>query len=104
MEGVSKEWERKHLCQIADACKALGRDSRLSPERRESFAGLYPLASRLAKGPNRVAERGVSAVVAAFCDACRDVPLHGCLGRRHWSEHCQMLVDAFVHRGKFARK
>jgi hypothetical protein len=85
------DWSRKHLSDLAWACKRCEEDSELSIAQRSAFAEIYPVAKRFSSFPEGGGVNNVATVVDTVCSACRNASLNLCQGRRDWMQPCLII-------------
>jgi len=91
---VTDNWCRKHLFDVASACKTWGEEPTLSITQRKVFAKAYGLARQLSSLPDAGGASNVAAVIHQMCSACQDANLHKCSGRDKWQHPCSLIQNA----------
>ena len=86
-------WSRKHVCDLAGACKQLGEDPLLSAIQRNKFAETYRFAKQFSSFPNAGGAHNVTAVITMVCDACQATLDNDCVGRYDWHQACLLIQN-----------
>lgn len=88
------DWARKHLCDLASACKKYMDDPALSIGQHQAFSDIYALAHQNSSLPEGGGTDCVAGIVARVCAACRSSILCGCGGRANWQELCSLVHES----------
>ena len=87
------DWRRKHICDIASACKQIVDEAATSADKRQKFLVAFNLAKPLSSCPAAGGNAGVHMVLAAMCNLCNEFSLYHCNGRSSWQEECQLIRE-----------
>ncbi len=82
------DWCRKHMGELAWACKNLSQDPDLADNQRQALGKLYALAKQWSSIPNAGGTANLATVVAMACNTCQQ-----CEGRNDWREPCLLIYD-----------
>ena len=85
------DWGRKHLCELAYACKPYKDDETLSVAQRKAFAVSFDHARNLAQLPNAGGSKSLMTAINMVCNACKSISRHECAGRTDWVHPCSLL-------------
>lgn len=100
--GHFMDWIRKHICDMALACKALSEDPKLIPNQRELFRFAFAMAKPASSLPQSGDPRLANKIVVATCVACRNAFDHNCPGRGGWQHPCELVRLTLLDRGNQA--
>ena len=86
-------WGRKHVCELAGACKRYSEEPSLSILQQDKFAEAHFFAQQLSSLPNAGGAHNVAAAIAKACGACKGSLDFECAGRDYWQQHCQLMQN-----------
>lgn len=87
------DWSRKHIFELARACKLCSEDLSLAIDQKKSFSDAFALAKIASTLPNAGGPDNVSRTILMACEACQDSFHFGCTGRYSWKQFCQLIAN-----------
>lgn len=90
---MTSDWRRKHMFDLAWACKECEKNDSIPEAARIRFGSIYMRAKQLTSLPGGGNSAHFGEVIMLFCSICKEGALKHCQGRFHWGDPCDLIHE-----------